>query len=195
MRPRAGGWGGAESSGCHSPAGGVGGAYGRGDRSERLAAAHAVVVLAAYFEALSETELPCDPRELELTAAEHRLALDCPEVAFWVNLVDHQATRARPGTVSASLEGLRELLAPIAERRPADAWIIALARAHATVLVVRSSPPAMPWTGRACPRWAPRTSIRTSGSATWARPTRSPPRAGGRSGRCAMTWMRSCWGT
>ncbi|MGW4873920.1 NACHT N-terminal helical domain 7-containing protein [Streptomyces chartreusis] len=45
----------------------------RFDRSERLAAAHAVVVLSAYFEVLSETELPCDPRELELTAAEQAL--------------------------------------------------------------------------------------------------------------------------
>lgn len=42
----------------------------RFDRSERLAAAHAVVVLSAYFEVLSETDLPCDPRDLELTAAE-----------------------------------------------------------------------------------------------------------------------------
>ncbi|MGW4873919.1 NACHT domain-containing protein [Streptomyces chartreusis] len=63
-----------------------------------------------------------------------QLALECPEVAFWANLVDHQATRAQLGTLSASLEGLQEVLAPIAQRRPADAWIIGLARAHASVL-------------------------------------------------------------
>ncbi|MGW0624600.1 NACHT domain-containing protein [Streptomyces sp. NPDC002765] len=201
----------------------------RFDRSERLAAAHAVVVLSAYFEVLSETELPCDPHELELTAAEQallaggdavvsrrlgslaagllqaevpmplpqrpyettlealsefyrrlsgevtrfvsglavwdslddtrkarfaqtlsndlpgravtryeelfrQLALECPEVAFWANSVDHQATRAQLGTLSASLEGLQEVLASIAQRRPVDAWIMSLARAHATVL-------------------------------------------------------------
>lgn len=201
----------------------------RFDRSERLAAAHAVVVLSAYFEILSETDLPCDARELELTRAEQaalagsdsvagrrlgslaagllqaevpmpvpqrpyevtlqalsefyqrlsgevtrfvsglvvwdslddtrrerfaqtlsndlpgravtryeelfrQLALDCPEVAFWANLVDHRATRAHLRTVSAGLEGLQEVLAQIAQRRPADAWITALARAHAAVL-------------------------------------------------------------
>ncbi|MEU5324460.1 hypothetical protein AB0G67_48295 [Streptomyces sp. NPDC021056] len=201
----------------------------RFDRSERLAAAHAVVVLSAYFEVLSETELPFNSRDLELTAAEQatlaggdavasqrlgslaagllqaevpmpvpqrpyettlealsefyrrlsgevtrfvsglavwdglddtrkerfaqtlsndlpgkavdryeelfmQLALECPEVAFWANLVDHQATRAQLGTVRASLEGLQEILAPIAQRRPADAWVTGLARAHAAVL-------------------------------------------------------------
>jgi hypothetical protein len=39
-------------------------------RSERLVAAHAVVVLTAYFEALREVSLPFDVRELKLTAAE-----------------------------------------------------------------------------------------------------------------------------
>jgi hypothetical protein len=199
------------------------------ERSERLAAAHAVVVLSAYFEILSETDLPCDARELELTGAEQavlaggdsvgsrrlgslaagllqaevpmpvpqrpyettlealsdfyrrlsgevtrfvsglavwdgldgtrrvrfsetlsndmpgravtryeelfkQLALECPEVAFWANLVDHQATRAQLRTLGAGLEGLGEILAEIAERRPADAWITGLARAHAAVL-------------------------------------------------------------
>jgi energy-coupling factor transporter ATP-binding protein EcfA2 len=39
-------------------------------RSERLAAAHAVVVLVAYFDALADVELPFDARELELTSSE-----------------------------------------------------------------------------------------------------------------------------
>ena len=39
-------------------------------RSERLAAAHAVVVLASYFDALASAELPFDARELELTSSE-----------------------------------------------------------------------------------------------------------------------------
>jgi hypothetical protein len=43
---------------------------GRFDRSERLAAAHAIIVMTAYFEALAETDLPFDVRELEFTKAE-----------------------------------------------------------------------------------------------------------------------------
>ncbi len=39
-------------------------------RSERLAAAHAVIVLTAYFEALRDVSLPFDVRELKLTGAE-----------------------------------------------------------------------------------------------------------------------------
>jgi NACHT conflict system protein len=39
-------------------------------RSERLAAAHAVIVLTAYFESLREVSLPFDVRELKLTGAE-----------------------------------------------------------------------------------------------------------------------------
>jgi hypothetical protein len=39
-------------------------------RTERLAAAHSVVVVAAYFEVLAGLELPFDLRDLELTKAE-----------------------------------------------------------------------------------------------------------------------------
>jgi hypothetical protein len=39
-------------------------------RSERLAAAHAVIVLTAYFESPREVSLPFDVRELKLTGAE-----------------------------------------------------------------------------------------------------------------------------
>ncbi|MGH3898235.1 MAG: NACHT domain-containing protein [Pseudonocardiaceae bacterium] len=39
-------------------------------RSERLAAAHAVIVLTAYFESLREASLPFDVKELKLTRAE-----------------------------------------------------------------------------------------------------------------------------
>ena len=39
-------------------------------RSERLAAAHAVIVLVAYFDALAGVELPFDARELEVTSPE-----------------------------------------------------------------------------------------------------------------------------
>ncbi|WP_189185935.1 NACHT domain-containing protein [Streptomyces albiflavescens] len=201
----------------------------RFERSERMVAAHAVVVLAAYFEVLSETELPCEARELELAGHEQvtaaggesvgsrrlgslaagllraevpmpvpqrpyeatlevlldfyrrlsgevtrfvsglaawdrlddtrrdhfsrtladdlparavaryedlfrQLALDCPELAFWANLVDHQATRAQLRTLSAGLEGVGEALSRIVSGRPADAWITGLSRAHAAVL-------------------------------------------------------------
>lgn len=39
-------------------------------RSERLAAAHAVIVLTAYFESLREASLPFNVKELILTGAE-----------------------------------------------------------------------------------------------------------------------------
>lgn len=39
-------------------------------RSERLAAAHAVVVVVAYFDALADVHLPVDSRDLELTGSE-----------------------------------------------------------------------------------------------------------------------------
>ena len=40
------------------------------DRTERLAAAQAILVLAAYFEVLGEVRLPLDIKELELTSAD-----------------------------------------------------------------------------------------------------------------------------
>ncbi|MGW4059594.1 NACHT domain-containing protein [Amycolatopsis sp. NPDC004747] len=52
---------------------------GRAERSHRLTAAHAVAVLAAFFEVLSEIELP---RDLRLDRADQlRVALDSPPVA------------------------------------------------------------------------------------------------------------------
>ncbi|BCJ39516.1 hypothetical protein GCM10010168_62360 [Actinoplanes ianthinogenes] len=44
----------------------------RWERTERLQAAHAVLAVTAYFEALAETKLPLSHRELALTAAEQR---------------------------------------------------------------------------------------------------------------------------
>ena len=41
-------------------------------RSERLAAAHSVVALSAYFDVLAVAELPFDARELELTRPSRR---------------------------------------------------------------------------------------------------------------------------
>ncbi|WP_172385647.1 NACHT domain-containing NTPase [Streptomyces sp. MNP-20] len=201
----------------------------RFERSERLAAAHAVVVLCAYFEALSMSELPCAVRELELAGVDqvalaggeaggsrrlhalaygllqadvpmpeaHRpyeetltrlrdfyrglsdevrhyvsglavwdrlddtrrerfeqalgddlvdragaryeelfqqLALDCPEVAFWANLVDHQATRSHLRSLRAGLDELGQRLSEITAHRTADPWIAGLARSHAALL-------------------------------------------------------------
>ncbi|MFI0977146.1 NACHT domain-containing protein [Streptomyces sp. NPDC021093] len=42
----------------------------RAERSEKVAAAHAVLVVTAYFEALGELELPFDLQDLELTLGE-----------------------------------------------------------------------------------------------------------------------------
>ena len=53
----------------------------RFSRSERLAAAHAVVVVIAYFDALEDVHFPFDYRDLELTSSEQVLlatATDTP---------------------------------------------------------------------------------------------------------------------
>ncbi|MGK3202642.1 hypothetical protein ABFJ78_16020 [Amycolatopsis sp. MEPSY49] len=52
---------------------------GRADRSHRLVAAHSVVVLASFFEVLSEIKLPPELRDLRLDRADQlRVALDEP---------------------------------------------------------------------------------------------------------------------
>ncbi|WP_436842817.1 NACHT domain-containing protein [Streptomyces venezuelae] len=201
----------------------------RFERGERLAAAHAVVVLSAYFEVLAEAQLTVTVRDLELSRAEqaalatgertdsrrlraladallrsdvpmpspHRsyeetlttlggfyrrlsgevtrfvtglalwdeldetrrdrleqmlseglpgractryeelfrqLALDFPEVAFWANLVDHQATRTQLRSLRAGLDELGRALSELAAPRTPDPWLAGLARAHAAVL-------------------------------------------------------------
>ena len=198
-------------------------------RSERLAAAHAVIVLTAYFESLREASLPFDVKELKLTGAgqvavatggaagttrlrtladallradvpmpaaqrpyertletlkgfyQHlsdevcrfvmglalwdrlndtrrqqfrdtvcrdvaaragaryeelfrRLATDFPEVAFWANLVDHQATRAEIRQVNLGLAGVEQVLADISAGRVPDERRLALARAYQAAL-------------------------------------------------------------
>ncbi|MFI5897885.1 NACHT domain-containing protein [Actinoplanes sp. NPDC051513] len=45
---------------------------GRYERTERLRAAHAVLALTAFFEAMAEAKLPVSYRDLELTASEQR---------------------------------------------------------------------------------------------------------------------------
>ncbi|MET8997461.1 hypothetical protein [Amycolatopsis sp. NPDC004169] len=55
---------------------------GRAERSHRLIAAHAVAVLAAFFELLSEIELPPELRDLRLDRADQlRVALGGPHLA------------------------------------------------------------------------------------------------------------------
>ncbi|MGH3855995.1 MAG: NACHT domain-containing protein [Pseudonocardiaceae bacterium] len=198
-------------------------------RTERLAAAHAVIVLTAYFESLREASLPFDVKELKLTGAEQvavatggaagpaslraladallradvpmpaaqrpyeltlerlnsfyehlsdevsqfvaglavwdrlddtdrqrfhdavcrdvpsravtryeelfrRLATDFPEVAFWANLADHQATRAEIRRVSIGLAGVEEVLVAISTGRVPDERRLALARAYQAAL-------------------------------------------------------------
>ncbi|HEX4814188.1 MAG TPA: ATP-binding protein [Nonomuraea sp.] len=201
----------------------------RFERSERLAAAHAVVVLTAYFEALSRAELPFDPGDLEIDASEQvalagggppgsnrlgalaagllavqapmpapqwpyevtletlrdfyaylsnevirfvagsavwdrlddtrkqrftralsddlpdravpryeelfrQLAAEFPEVAFWANAVDHQATRELLRDLSRGLEGLERVLRGIATGRMPDERRAALSRAYQAAL-------------------------------------------------------------
>ena len=202
---------------------------GRFDRSERLAAAHAVIVLTAYFEALAEADLPFDIRELEFTKAEQvavlaagvaesnrlnklaavllrtelpmpapqrpyevtlvglrhfygaasvqllefmsglavweriddagrsrfqaalsdslpdlavsryevmfrRLASNFPEVGFWANAMEHQATREQIRQLSAGFAGLEQVVAGIASGRAPDARRIDLARVYRAAL-------------------------------------------------------------
>jgi hypothetical protein len=201
----------------------------RFDRSERLAAAHAVIVLTAYFEALAETNLPFDVRDLEFTRAEQvavttgsapdssqlrkladallrtdlpmpapqrpyevtltelgsfydaasdrvlrfvsglavwdrisdtrrsqfrtalsgslsgqaivryedmfrQLAADFPEVVFWANMVDHQASREQIRQLGAGLAGLEQVMAGIACGRAPDARRADLARSYRLAL-------------------------------------------------------------
>ena len=63
-----------------------------------------------------------------------RLATDCPEVAFWANLVDHQATRQRLDRLGTGLAEIERVLAAlVAERRP-DERRLALARVYRAAL-------------------------------------------------------------
>jgi hypothetical protein len=198
-------------------------------RSERLAAAHSVVALTAYFEALAGADLPFDARKLELTSSEQvalaeggqpgssrlrvlaggllraevpmpapqwpyeltveamrgfyellsdellrfvcglavyerldetgrqrfaammsgelpgravaryeelfrQLAAEFPEVAFWANLVDHQATRAEVRRLGSGLAGLERVLAGIAMGRVPDERRLGLSRAYEAAL-------------------------------------------------------------
>jgi NACHT N-terminal Helical domain 7 len=63
-----------------------------------------------------------------------RLAAEFPELAFWANLVDHQATRSEVRELRAGLEGLERVLESIASGRPADERRDALARFYQAAL-------------------------------------------------------------
>src|ERR1700691_1029542 len=198
-------------------------------RSERLAAAHSVLALTAYFEVLAGTDLPFEARELELTKAEQaalagggtprssrlralaagllqaevpipapqrpyeatleamlgfyrdlsaelsrfvsglavwdrldetqrmhfaevvsfelpsqavaryeerfrQLALEFPELAFWSNLVDHQATRAEVRRLGTGMVGLERMLNRIAAGAVPDDRRLGLSRTYRSVL-------------------------------------------------------------
>ena len=198
-------------------------------RSERLAAAHAVIVVVAYFDALSGADLPLDARDLKLTGsgqasiatgaqassdrlrsladallraeipmpspqwpyeitlqalrgfyenlsgellafvsglavykqldqtrcerfagilanempsravavyeeAFRRLAAEFPELAFWANLVDHQATREEIRQLRGGLEGLERALSDVMTSRAPDERRSALWRTYRAAL-------------------------------------------------------------
>ncbi|GAB7045698.1 NACHT domain-containing protein [Catenuloplanes indicus] len=50
--------------------------YSRYDRTQRLQAAHTIIVVTAFFEALDDIGLPFDPRDLRLTAEERSRILE-----------------------------------------------------------------------------------------------------------------------
>lgn len=63
-----------------------------------------------------------------------RLATEFPELAFWANLVDHQATRGEIRDLRAGLAGLERTLNRIASGRPAGERRDALARFYQAAL-------------------------------------------------------------
>lgn len=63
-----------------------------------------------------------------------RLAGEFPELAFWANLVDHQATRAEIRELRVGLEGLQRVLESIASGRAADERRDSLARFYQAAL-------------------------------------------------------------
>jgi len=63
-----------------------------------------------------------------------RLATDFPEVGFWANLVDHQATRAEIRRLRTGLAGVTQVLSEIASGRAPDDRRRKLARFHEAVL-------------------------------------------------------------
>ncbi|HUC26634.1 MAG TPA: ATP-binding protein [Streptosporangiaceae bacterium] len=197
-------------------------------RSERLEAAHAVVALVAYFEAVRAASLPFSPRDLEITRAEQvslaggeppadkvrnltlallradvpvpapqwpyeitlqalagfydhlsrevlrfieglsiwdqlddrrqqacvqafrsevpgraidryeelfrDLATAFPEVRFWANAIDHQATRQQVRSLETSLAGLKAILETLPAGQMPDSWRESLATAYHAAL-------------------------------------------------------------
>jgi energy-coupling factor transporter ATP-binding protein EcfA2 len=64
-----------------------------------------------------------------------RMANDVPEFGFWVNLLDHQATRRRMNELTVGVAALRESLGSLAPRRAALEKRTALSRAYAAALL------------------------------------------------------------
>jgi len=62
------------------------------------------------------------------------LASEFPEVSYWANMVDHQATRAAVGQVQTALSGLQDILTGIACGRVPDDRRQALARFYQSAL-------------------------------------------------------------
>ncbi|MFC7529646.1 NACHT domain-containing protein [Actinoplanes sp. GCM10030250] len=64
-----------------------------------------------------------------------RMAGDVPEFGFWVNLLDHQATRRRMDELTVGVAALRESLGSLAPRRAAAEKRTALSRAYTAALL------------------------------------------------------------
>jgi hypothetical protein len=98
----------------------------------------------AVWEQLSETERNRVDRPLivdvPLRAVERyeellrRLATDFPEVAFWTNLREHEATRADVNTLGAAMSRLERTLVEISTGRPPDVRRAGLAYAYRATL-------------------------------------------------------------
>lgn len=105
---------------------------GRFERTERLAAAHALIVVAAYGDAMAQTRLPFDVRELDTTRADSvRLATgDAPESRRLAAIADHLLCSHLPlpsphEPYETTLTALRTFYASVSERM--EAYISGLA--------------------------------------------------------------------
>ncbi|WP_420118059.1 NACHT domain-containing protein [Micromonospora sp.] len=76
-----------------------------------------------------------DKAMAEYQSGFRRMAGDVPEFAFWVNLLDHQATRQRMDELAVGVAALRQALASIAPQRVAVERRTALSRAYTASLL------------------------------------------------------------
>ena len=76
----------------------------------------------------------CRPGRARYEERFRQLAVEFPEIAFWANLLDHQATREQVRRLGTGMAGLERMLAGIAAGRVPDDRRLGLSRAYQAVL-------------------------------------------------------------